>query len=170
MACYNIPAKADKTYRFQIRYDLTYKIIIQDKGWGKILPTLSQLLFRIHQIIPISDDTTLCFDNDHQVKKLNGQFRGKYKPTNVLTFEMPGGIVNGGDIIFALQTIEKEAKQNCRPLPHHLAHLIIHGLLHLQGYDHLYVNDAKEMEMKEAQLLHKLGIPNPWKHNSVRSI
>lgn len=155
---------------YQTRQNLKENLIIQERQWCKFMPQLLQLLYRIHQILPITKETNLCFDNDHSVKKLNGQFRGKNKPTNVLTFELPAGGMVGGDIIFALQTIQKEARQNKRPFMHHLAHLIIHGLLHLQGYDHIYVNEAKEMEMQEALLLQKLNIPNPWKLYPLRSI
>lgn len=155
---------------YQTRQSLREKLIIQELQWCRFMPQLLPLLYRIHQILPITEETNLCFDNDRSVKKLNGQFRGKYKPTNVLTFELPAGGMVGGDIVFALQTIQKEALQNKRPFMHHLAHLIIHGLLHLQGYDHIYVNEAKEMEMQEALLLQKLNIPNPWKLYPLRSI
>ncbi|CAI3924915.1 16S rRNA maturation enzyme (YbeY) (PDB:1XM5) (PUBMED:17407324 [Commensalibacter communis] len=155
---------------YQTRQQLNEKLIIQELQWRRFMPKLLPLLYRIHQILPITEETNLCFSNDLSIKKLNDQFRGKNKPTNVLTFELPGGGMIGGDIIFALQTIQKEAQQNKRPFMHHLAHLIIHGLLHLQGYDHIYVNEAKEMEMREALLLQKLNIPNPWKLYPSRSI
>ncbi|MDI2113326.1 rRNA maturation RNase YbeY [Commensalibacter nepenthis] len=155
---------------YQIRHSLNENLIIQEQQWRRFMPKLLPLIYRIHQILPITEDTNLCFSNDLSIKKLNDQFRGKNKPTNVLTFELPGGGMIGGDIIFALQTIQKEAQHNKRPFMHHLAHLMIHGLLHLQGYDHIYVNEAKEMEMREAVLLQKLNIPNPWKLYPSRSI
>lgn len=155
---------------YQTRQSLNEKLIIQERQWCRFMPKLLLLIYRIHQVLPITEETNLCFSNDLAVKKLNEQFRGKNKPTNVLTFELPDGGMVGGDIIFALQTIHKEASQNKRPFMHHLAHLMIHGLLHLQGYDHIYVNDAKEMEMQEALLLQKLNIPNPWKLYPLRSL
>lgn len=140
-------------------------IIIQDRQWYPLVPGLNHLLHRIFMICPFPEQTTLCFANNQTVQKLNRQFRNKNRPTNVLTFEHPDPESEGGDIILALQTIRKEAQHHKRPCMHHVAHLIIHGLLHLQGYDHAYCNEAREMENRETVLLHKLGIPNPWKHH-----
>lgn len=160
----------DSTHAHQLRHYLSEAILVQEKKWLSLFPRLNNLVYRIFQVCPFSGDVTVRFDNDYTIQKLNKQFRGINKPTNVLTFEHSVGESCGGDIILALQTIRREATQNHKIFSHHLAHLIIHGLLHLQGYDHIYVNDAKEMEMKEAVFLHKLGIPNPWKINSLRSI
>lgn len=158
-------------YRYQM-IDFLYKevILIQDKRWFQCIPNLKSLIYRIYTIQPFTEQTTLCFSNNHIIQKLNYQFRKKNKPTNVLTFENLNFHSYGGDIIFAFETIQKEANRNQKPLTHHLAHLIIHGLLHLQNYDHVDCNEAKTMEMKEAFLLNKLGISNPWKNSSFRSI
>lgn len=158
------------SHRYQIQNHLREEaILIKDRRWHQLVPNLHGLLYRIFRICPFSE-TTLCFDNDHSVQKLNRQFRNKNKPTNVLTFEHPDPQSQGGDIILALQTIRKEAEQNKRPVAHHLTHLILHGLLHLRGYDHIYPDEAREMEMQEAFLLQKLGIPNPWKVHNLRNI
>lgn len=145
-------------------------IIIQDHHWRQWVPNLQQLLYHIYMVLPFAEKTTLCFANDQRVKKLNYQFRNKNKATNVLTFEHPDPQTPSGDIIFALQTIKHEAHHQNKPISNHVAHLIIHGLLHLQGYDHINCNEAKEMEMREAKFLQQIGIPNPWKHQIIRRI
>ncbi len=74
----------------------------------------------------------------------------------------PAGFL-GGDIVLALETVKREACAAGRPPLHHMAHLIVHGALHLRGYDHHLAGDARRMEMEEARILHRLGVPNPWK-------
>ena len=69
----------------------------------------------------------------------------------------------GGDIVLALGTVRREAKAAGRPAAHHLAHLIVHGALHLRGHDHYGVGEARRMEMAEARILRSIGVPNPWK-------
>jgi probable rRNA maturation factor len=105
---------------------------------------------------------TILLSSDREVKRLNARHRAKNKPTNVLTFEPPPGFP-GGDIILALQTVKREAAAFGRPAAHHLAHLVVHGALHLQGHDHHEAGEARRMEMEEARILRRLGVPNPWK-------
>jgi len=97
------------------------------------------------------------------VKRLNARHRGRNKPTNVLTFESPVPQKNWGEIVLARETIIREARAAGRPVAHHLAHLIIHGALHLRGFDHEAAGDARRMEMAETRLLHRIDIPNPWR-------
>jgi probable rRNA maturation factor len=104
----------------------------------------------------------VVLSNDRAVKALNGLHRNKNKPTNVLTFEFGPG-VPGGDIVLALGTVRREAQAAGRPAAHHLAHLVVHGALHLRGHDHHHVGDARRMEMEEARILGSIGVPNPWK-------
>ena len=105
--------------------------------------------------------------SDLAVKRLNALHRGRNKPTNVLTFEMdtgsggPRGFL-GGDIVLALGTVRREAQAAGRTVAHHLAHLVVHGALHLRGHDHHHVGDARRMEMEETRILHRIGVPNPW--------
>ena len=94
--------------------------------------------------------------SDLAVKRLNARHRGQNKPTNVLTFD-------SGDIILALGVVQREARAAGRGTAHHLAHLVVHGALHLRGYDHDQPGDAKRMEMMETRLLHRLGVPDPWR-------
>jgi probable rRNA maturation factor len=106
---------------------------------------------------------TLRFVNAAEGKKLNFAFRKKDKATNVLTFpyELSKSTVSA-DIIFCLPVLQKEAKEQGKTLKAHLAHLIVHGCLHAQAYDHETMKDAQKMEALEVQILKKLGFSNPY--------
>ena len=106
---------------------------------------------------------TLRFVNLAEGKSLNLAFRNKGYPTNVLTFpyELSKKTI-AADIIFCLPVLQKEAKDQSKLLKAHLAHLIVHGCLHAQGYDHEVERDAKKMEALEIQILQKLGFANPY--------
>jgi len=95
---------------------------------------------------------------DRTVRRLNARHRGQNKPTNVLTYEHPAP-----EIILALGVVLREAAMNKRRPSHHLAHLVVHGVLHLQGLDHHHPGEARRMEMAEARILHRIGVPNPWR-------
>jgi len=117
-------------------------------------------------------ELSLMFGDDEAIKALNQQFRGINKPTNVLSFPgeeiSPGeepGLVPGlvlGDIAFALQTLIREADLEGKLFDHHLCHLMIHGFLHLLGYDHQNDNEAEQMESLEIKALAALGIADPY--------
>ncbi len=94
--------------------------------------------------------------SDREVKRLNARHRGRNKPTNVLTFD-------GGDIVLAFGVVRREAQEAGRSPAHHLAHLVVHGALHLDGHDHHGAGETRRMEMAEARLLHGIGVPNPWR-------
>ena len=101
------------------------------------------------------------------VQDLNKTYRGKDAPTNVLSFEaeaepMPGEPEILGDVILAQETCAREAAETETPFEHHLAHLAVHGVLHLLGYDHIEPSDADEMEALEIEILAKFGIENPY--------
>ena len=106
---------------------------------------------------------TLRFVNMAEGKKLNLAFRKKDAATNVLTFpyELTKSNVHA-DIIFCLPVLQKEAKVQGKTLKAHLAHLIVHGCLHAQAYDHETKKDAEKMETSEVQILKKLGFSNPY--------
>lgn len=115
---------------------------------------------------------------DSQIKKINQQFRQKDKPTNVLSFanlneiELQKKNINQvlgkssfialGDLLFAYQTIQKEAIQQNKTFQNHLTHLLVHGILHLLGYDHETAEMTKIMEEQEIAILNKFNIPNPY--------
>jgi probable rRNA maturation factor len=105
---------------------------------------------------------TVVLASDAQVKRLNARHRGRNKPTNVLTFA-PAARGLPGEIIVARGTVRREACAAARRPAHHLAHLVVHGALHLQGHDHHHPGDARRMEMAEGKILGRLRLPNPWK-------
>ena len=110
-----------------------------------------------------SGQLTLRFVNASEGRKLNLAYRNKDKATNVLTFPYELSKTNLlADIIFCLPVVKKEAKEQGKAFKAHLAHLIIHGCLHAQAYDHEADKEAKKMESLEVQILKKLGFPNPY--------
>ena len=106
-------------------------------------------------------ELAVVLGDDEMVQELNHTYRGKDKPTNVLSFEGAGGEV--GDIILSFTTIEAEAKEQHKSFEQHVAHLVVHGCLHLQGYDHEKDADANLMEARENEILALLGYPDPYK-------
>lgn len=101
---------------------------------------------------------TVVLTTDREVQRLNALHRGRNKPTNVLTYEAPAP-----EVILARGVVGREAAAQQRRPAHHLAHLVVHGALHLDGADHHHPGDARRMEMKEARILHRIGVPNPWR-------
>ncbi len=113
---------------------------------------------------------SLSFVDPTSSQSLNKQFRGKDKPTNVLSFpaEFPSELREQvdtyplGDIVICAAVVEEEAREQGKELSAHWAHLTIHGLFHLLGYLHDQQSDAEKMEQLEINTLEKLGIPNPY--------
>jgi len=104
-------------------------------------------------------------------QELNHQYRGKNKPTNVLSFpfEAPENLPDFpliGDLIVCASVVEQEAIEQKKPLANHWAHMIIHGILHLLGYDHIEDDEAEEMESLEIDILAQLEIPDPYQEIS----
>ena len=99
-----------------------------------------------------------------EAQALNQDYRDKDYVPNVLTFEYgeitPG--VLGGDVVICAPVVEREAREQGKPLQHHYAHMTVHGVLHLQGYDHLEPAEADIMESREAVILKRFRIPNPY--------
>jgi probable rRNA maturation factor len=105
----------------------------------------------------------VALGSDADVQVLNKQYRNQDKPTNVLSF--PSGDASRqalGDIILARETVEAEARALALPIAHHIQHLIVHGLLHLLGFDHDTDTDAQRMEAIETKVLAGLGIADPY--------
>ncbi|MFA5957544.1 rRNA maturation RNase YbeY [Hyphomicrobium sp.] len=113
---------------------------------------------------PVTGFVSVALSSDATVSDLNGRFRGKPKPTNVLSFPAGDGAPEGqiGDIILGLETVQREAVEQSIPVEHHVQHLVVHGVLHLLGYDHDTATDAERMEAIEIEVLSKLGIANPY--------
>lgn len=103
--------------------------------------------------------------------ELNLTYRGKDKPTNVLSFpfECPPGIELPllGDLIICRQVVEQEAQEQNKPLAAHWAHMVVHGSLHLLGYDHIEDEEAEEMEALEVEFMQALGYDNPYQDDEI---
>ena len=109
---------------------------------------------------PNAEISVVLADDDF-VHDLNKKYRGKDKPTNVLSFENEG--LCAGDIVVAYGVLVRETREQKKSFCAHLAHLLVHGTLHLQGYDHLTDKQAEKMEELETKIMKKLGYPAPYK-------
>jgi probable rRNA maturation factor len=112
-------------------------------------------------------EIAILMTDDAEMQALNSQWRGKDKPTDVLSFpsdgpEIPGQPQHLGDVALGYETALRDAEAMKRPFEAHVSHLLIHGFLHLLGYDHIETEDAKVMEPLEADILAGLGWPDPY--------
>ncbi|MDD3444006.1 MAG: rRNA maturation RNase YbeY [Zavarzinia sp.] len=114
----------------------------------------------------------ICLADDEAVRLLNRDWRGKDKPTNVLSFPgLEGALAASlpaeaprplGDIVLAFETCAREAAEQGKPFAHHVQHLVVHGVLHLLGLDHETEAEAEDMEALETRILSTLGLPDPY--------
>jgi probable rRNA maturation factor len=141
------------------------EIVLGETAWRRFLPRAEGIARRAARAA--GGAGCVALESDRTVRRLNLRHRGRNRPTNVLTFAAPPG-QGGGDIVLALGTIRREAAQAGRPAGAHLAHLVVHGALHLRGHDHHHPGDARRMELAEARILRRLGVANPWKSGGVR--
>lgn len=138
------------------------------------LPAEADLTLWIQRVLDAHQDTghevTIRIVTSEESQMLNNQYRGKNKPTNVLSFpfECPPGIELPllGDLIICADVVETEAIEQGKTAQHHWAHMVIHGCLHLLGYDHIEEQDAEEMESLEVELLATLNIKDPYHTDS----
>jgi len=104
--------------------------------------------------------------DEEESAELNRYYRGKAAPTNVLSFsfEAPPGMATDilGDLAVCAPVVAREAQEQGKSLPAHWAHMVVHGVLHLQGYDHIEDDEAAVMEAEEIAILNRLGFPNPY--------
>ena len=114
-------------------------------------------------------EVAVVLTSDAAVRRLNAAYRGKDRPTNVLSFPAAEGrdFLDGapgllGDVVLAYGTMVKEARADAKPLKNHLLHLVVHGVLHLLGYDHGRVREAQAMEALETKILAGMGVPDPY--------
>lgn len=149
-------------------------IAINDQGWQdekRLADLAGQAVKAAVCRLDLQDaasELSLVFTNNDEMRHLNARWRHKDRPTNVLSFpafpvragEKPGPML--GDIILARETIEEEARAQGKPFSNHLSHLIIHGFLHLLGYDHEDERNAEIMERLEQEIVHTLAIPDPY--------
>lgn len=161
---------------------MTVDCMVEDKRWGDI-GALAQLatdaVFERLGIEPSVFEISLLACNDARIAVLNEDFRGKPRPTNVLSWpsEERGAAIDGemplapqagpdnelGDIAIAYDTCKREAEAAGKPMRDHTLHLLVHGTLHLLGFDHERDRDATLMEGLESEILGKLGIADPYR-------
>jgi len=119
------------------------------------------------ELSTIGGEVCIVLTDDSAITRLNRDWRGIDKPTNVLSFPASGQTGRQesrllGDIVIAYQTLERECETENRLFLHHLAHLAIHGFLHLSGYDHETDGQADEMEALESKVMSRLNMPDPY--------
>ncbi|NJM29475.1 MAG: rRNA maturation RNase YbeY [Rhizobiales bacterium] len=143
---------------------MNLSIATEGKGWDAI-PDLEELATRaVTAAMPKESEAevSLLFAGDAQVAELNRRWRGKQGPTNVLSFPAPKGREALGDIVLASGVVAREAGEQSKSFADHTTHLIVHGVLHLLGFDHQSDSEAQEMEAREIIILEELGITNPY--------
>ena len=133
------------------------------------LPSEQDFQLWLDKTIPLFQpqaELTIRIVDEQESHQLNHAYRGKDKPTNVLSFpfEVPPGMEMDllGDLIICRQVVEKEAEEQNKPLPAHWAHMVVHGSLHLLGYDHIEDDEAEEMESLETEIMQGMGYEDPY--------
>jgi probable rRNA maturation factor len=150
---------------------MNLEISVEHDAWDKVLADLSLVQNCVavvfDETLSINRDKEVCFlfTSDDEIRILNRTYRAVDKPTNVLSFpvsseEIEDGIL--GSVALAFETIQKEALEQKKSLEDHLQHLIVHGVLHLLGHDHVDDSEADQMEALEVKILQKLGIKDPY--------
>ncbi len=157
-------------------------LAVDPVGWDRRMAGLHPLLLRVAEAAidhagaarPAVEVSILLTD-DARLRALNRDFRGQDRPTNVLSFtgeaDPPhhGAVLLIGDVAVALGTTEREARAQGKSLTDHLCHLVVHGILHLLGYDHIHDSDAQVMETAERDILARLAIDDPYEYAHDRS-
>jgi probable rRNA maturation factor len=129
---------------------------VTERRWHVYVPDVARVVGRALAVAGCGADVVLT--DDRTIRRLNARDRGRNKPTNVLTYTQPP------EILLGLGVVLREAREAGRSVKAHLAHLLIHGALHLAGFDHHRVGDARRMEAAEARLLARIRVANPWKN------
>jgi len=155
---------------------LSLALVAEDGDWhrfGAVAATIERAgiaLANAPEIaVPDGSEASIVLGNDALVRRLNARYRGKDAATNVLAFPFqrpPGGpcAANAylGDVVLAAETVLREADEQAIEPAHHLQHLVVHGLLHLLGYDHETGATAKQMERLETAILASIGVGDPY--------
>ncbi|KAB0286394.1 rRNA maturation RNase YbeY [Vibrio fortis] len=146
--------------------ELDLQLAVEDEQG---LPTEQDIQQWLDKTIPQFQENaelTIRIVDTEESHQLNHEYRGKDKPTNVLSFpfEAPPGIELDllGDLIICRQVVEKEAEEQNKPLLAHWAHMVVHGSLHLLGYDHIEDDEAEEMESLETEIMQAMGYEDPY--------
>jgi probable rRNA maturation factor len=149
---------------------VTVEIEIASAGWDaepKAEACVQDAIGAAAKRVPGEGEVSVLLTGDAAVRELNRTWRGLDKPTNVLSFpatkQTSGHPPVLGDIAIAYETVAREAAEDGKPFLHHLAHLAVHGYLHLMGYDHQTDSEAEAMEALERDILRSLRIPDPYR-------
>ncbi|MES2368199.1 MAG: rRNA maturation RNase YbeY [Pseudomonadota bacterium] len=141
-----------------------FSLSVQFASEASELPTRAQIRRWVAAALEHAAEITVRIVAAGEAQTLNQDYRDKDYVPNVLTFEYgeiaPG--ILGGDVVICAPVVEREAREQGKPLQHHYAHMTVHGVLHLQGYDHIDPADADIMESREAVILRRFRIPNPY--------
>jgi probable rRNA maturation factor len=155
----------------------TVEVTMPCAGWrrecseaGSLADAAARLALR-RAAAPNAAIVDITLADDAAQRTLNRIWRGKDAPTNVLAFPasdpslpVPAGApLLLGDVVLAFETVRREAAEQGKPITDHLRHLVVHGVLHLLGYDHETAADAEAMEAHEIAILAELGVPNPYR-------
>ena len=138
-------------------------LLVEDPKWRThrgLATRLTMAAEAARKAARLKGDFTILLANDRKLRALNLDFRGKDKPTNVLSF--PGADGYAGDIALAYGVTKKEAKEAGKIFADHATHLVVHGVLHLAGHDHERPKEARAMEGLEVKILERLGIADPY--------
>ncbi|MAR56572.1 MAG: rRNA maturation RNase YbeY [Rickettsiales bacterium] len=142
---------------------MSVNLITHDERWqieeSRILFVVKAV--RDHLGVPEDEEVALVLMNDAEIQGYNAQYRQKDKPTNVLSFPSTDEY-EWGDVMFSYDRVAEEADTQGKSFNDHFLHLLVHGLLHISGYDHEEDAEAEEMEALEVTILSKLGIANPY--------
>jgi len=145
------------------------RLAVQFASAASVLPSRAQIRRWVASALEQAAEITVRIVDADEARALNADYRQKDYVPNVLTFEYgeighdeSGRGVLGGDVVICAPVVEREAREQGKPLKDHYAHLTIHGVLHLQGYDHIDPADAEVMESREAAILKRFRIPNPY--------
>ena len=151
---------------------MTIELDLQDVSGADSVPELSEFERWVEEVLREGPSVSLAIRvvDEKEMRDLNERFRGKEGATNVLSFpaELPGHLDGQldpqplGDIVICAAVVEAETLEQGKVASHHWAHLTVHGLLHLRGYDHQDDDQAEAMESLETEILDRLGIPDPY--------
>ncbi len=141
-----------------------FSLSVQFASDANNLPSRAQVRRWVTAALEQPAEVTVRIVDADEAQALNQDYRDKGYVPNVLTFEYgeisPG--VLGGDVVICAPVVEREAREQGKPQANHYAHMVVHGVLHLQGYDHIEPSDADIMESREAAILQRFHIPNPY--------